>query len=166
MPLRPATKDIYLLINSEFDVSNTSLTGGVQIHTGKWGQDRTDPTIACYNKDEGVIDGGETNQTAFSGQATGGTMQRRGGSVTIDCVAGTRDELRGAGAGGADLNPKQVRFELAKEVVRITQSFGLTGYDSLAPGSTTDLVATSDEEDVKPTFLTQVPVRYTYQNRP
>jgi len=164
------TTAIYDLIRNEFDKTKVTLHGTTlgerpEIHTGRHSRSQLTPAIAIHSQDEGVVDGGTTGATAFKGDGSGGgVMQIRSGTLTVNIVAGTREDTEGLGANGADLNPKALRGALDDHIQTIlieNYSMPPDPLRTVSPGDTRDIERTSDEEDVRPEYIRQLPAAYT-----
>lgn len=154
------TVTLWKLISNNWDVSNTSLADTPEIQTGWYDRGQKLPAICLTGGEEGAINGGDTGYTGWN-PSNGMGVQRLSGAVTIDCVAGTREDCKGIASGGGDLNPKKVRWELYEEVARILMTYQ-TGGDlrTLAPGEGTSIVDENAEVDTEPVYRRQLRVKY------
>jgi len=164
------TTAIYDLIRTQFDRTQVTLHGTTlgdrpEIHTGRHSRSQLTPAIAIHSQDGGPVDGGTTGATAFNGDGSGGgVMQVRSGTLTVNLVAGTREDTASLGANGMDLNPKALRGALDDHIQAILLDNYATPPDPLrtvSPGSATDIERTSDEEDVDPEYIRQLRANYT-----
>ena len=154
-----------ILINN-WDSTATSYGQVPPIRSGWFERETNHPAIAVTSKDEGPT-GGDTGFYAMSGAGNGG-VQKISGTVTIDCVAGTANELRGAGPNGEDLNPKQLREEMHQHAAQILVN-QQTNTDLLfvSPGESQEIeeqTSSSDPGDVL--YRTQLRAKYQYERRP
>lgn len=108
------------LLTTEWDATNTSLADAPTINTGWFDYGNGDPQVTISNKNEFTIGGGDTGHSAGTGD--GRAVQVRAGTLLVNGWSGTREELRGAAGDGSDINPKQMSFELGREIHRILQS--------------------------------------------
>lgn len=116
---------VYTLLRDGWTPANTSYPGVPRIHSGWWDYataaagGTVPPTVTVTNPDEGTVAGGLTGQTAGTG--SGGVSQVRAGTLDVNAWAGRREDCTGIGVGGADVNPKQLAWEMGVEVHRIIQ---------------------------------------------
>ena len=155
--------EVVTLIDREFDYTNTALGSRPEIHTGTWDRDQRLPAVAVPSSTDSIITPGETEATAYDGE--GGFYQRHAAEVTVQCVAGTRDDLRGAGPNGENLNPKQIRAQLQQEVYRIAKNYRTTNLRTVLPAGYQDIARGSQADDVKPVLARQVTLTTTYDYR-
>lgn len=148
------------LLLDELDDTNLSYTGNVRIHTGWYDYDSGTPQITVTNKNEFTVDGGETAISAGTGD--GGAVQKRAGTVLVNGWSGTRNNLTGQGPAGDDVNPKQMAYELGKEIARITLNGDIEDFLSVAP-DTIRGIAEDDAPEI--VFREECTVRYTYVRR-
>lgn len=157
------------ILRSHWDPSETGYDGVPVINTGEYRRNDTPvPLISITGGSEGpVLAGPETGYTAIDGSGRGG-IQRISGAVTIDCVAGSYDDLVGAGPNGEDLNPKQLRWEMYAHATQLLVNYqDDTAFTSIAPGDGDKIEAAEDQDDgVTYTFSIQFRARYTYERRP
>lgn len=160
---------IQSILRTHWDPSATSYDGTPTINTGEYRRnDTTVPLIAITGGSEGPVAAGpETGYTAMDGSGGGG-LQRISGAVTVDCVAGSYDDLVGAGPNGEDLNPKQLRWDLYSHAAQLLVDYqDETAFSSISPGDG-DKIESGEEEDagVVYTFSIQFRARYLYERRP
>lgn len=170
MPQPPPELDIQAVLRTHWEDDATGLADPPGIHTGKYTRgDVAVPAVTITDGSEGPIGGGETGYTALDGAGRGG-VQRIGGALTVDCVAGSYDDLRGAGAGGANLNPKQVRWDLYEHAAQLLVDHQLDPETDLlwiSPGEGERLAqAFGSESDVEYVFSIQFRAGYGYDRRP
>lgn len=138
------------------------------IHTGKYERGDGDiPAITITDGTEGPINGGNTGYTGLDGGGKGG-MQRLGGARTIDCVAGSYDDLKGAGPNGDNLNPKQLRQQMYDHAAQLMVDHQLdTDLMTLSPGEATYLAQAYDSGDnVEQVFSIQFRAQYLRDRTP
>jgi len=153
------------LVRADWDVSNTPLASSPRFHTGWYDYASSDPQVTFTNVEESTLDGGRTGVTAISGD--GGTALIRAGTLLVNAWGGTRDDLRGAGSGGVDVNPKAAAYQMAREAARIidANSGGTTdanGNPQLASLAADGAVSRVDPNPDKTVFRYEVTGRYTY----
>lgn len=157
------------ILRTHWDPSATVYGQVPTINTGEYRRgDSTVPVIAITGGDEGPIGGGpESGYAAMDGSGAGG-IQRVGGAVTVDCVAGTYDDLSSAGPNGEALNPKQLRRELYDHAAQLLVDHQHdTAFKTISPGDATAIEFAEEEEDnVSKTFTMQFRARYSYERRP
>jgi len=138
----PVMVVLSLLVN-RWDSARTPLAGDPEIHTGQFSADGKHPAVAVgFSTDEGPIGGGDTGYTATH-QPSGKGMQRLGGFVMIDVVAGTRAECADVGPNGSSVNPKTVRWGLYDHATQILTDAERPGdFRSVAPRGMNRLVDT------------------------
>lgn len=156
------TVTIYNILTANWDATQTSLAEAPEIHTGFYSRDQSLPAVTLTGGNEGVINGGDTGFTGWN-PSTGAGVQRLSGAVTIDCVAGTREDCEGLGTNGKDLNPKLVRWELydhATTILMNNQSG--VGLRTISPGDADSIVDQGIDEtvDTKPVFRIQFRCQY------
>lgn len=159
------------LLRAEWDATNTSLHDAngnpapPRTHTGWYDYGAADTQVTITNQSENVVGGGETGQSAGSGD--GRAVQIRAGTVLVNGWSGTRDHLDGLGPNGGRINPKQMSYELANEIHSIVQdnASGTTddNGDTVFRSLGADSVRAIPETDA-PEFVhrREVVVRYTY----
>lgn len=152
--------------STDYLASNTTLTATPAFHTGWYNYGSTDPQVTFTNIEEGTAEGGDTGLSGGTGD--GRSVQKRAGTVTVNCWAGTREDMEGMGPGGGDLNPKSASYQMAREVARVlnANSGGTTNPDSgeqellsLSADAGRSVVDTDAESAV---YRQEVIARYTY----
>lgn len=102
------------LLKNNWVIGNTNLTEIPQIHTGWYSEDQNHVQVSVTGGDERPVRGGETG---FAGIAQGGApAQIRGGEIYVDIWC-HRDMIMGTST--PIPNPKDVRWNLSNEVMRI-----------------------------------------------
>lgn len=153
-----------ILLNN-WDTTNTaygtdlSTTDPPRIHTGWYDFGRGGPQVTVTNPDSFVVGGGETGYSGGTG--AGEPVQVRAGTLLVNGWSGTREELKGTASDGSDVNPKQMAFELGKEVWRITKNHasGTAELETVGPDNVRGLV---EDEAPEVVFRREVTVKYTY----
>lgn len=166
--LNPPELIIQSILRQHWDVSETSLTAPPTINTGEYRRgDMPVPAITITGGDEGPIAGVQTGYSAMDG-AGGGGIQRLSGAVTVDCVAGSYDDLVRAGPSNTALNPKQIRWELYQHAAQLMVDHQQdTQLDTIAPGESNKIEAAHGSGDnVTYEFSVQFRARYAYERRP
>lgn len=156
-----------LLINN-WDPNATSLGTAPKIHTGWYDRNGDIPCVTLTAKSEGPVSSGETQYYAMHGAGKGG-VQLISGAVTIDCVAGAYEDLKGAGSNGEDLNPKQLRQEMYEHVAQlILDNQQNTNLQVIAPGEAREIEDnTNTGSDGPPVvFRAQLRAQYVYERAP
>lgn len=156
------------LLSQSWESANTPLANDPRIHTGWYDYGSSDPQVTVTNSEEFTAEGGDTGYTAGTGD--GGVAQVRVGTILVNCWAGSRDDLEGAGTDGSDVNPKDAAYQMANEVHRImsnnadgtTDDSGNRQLNSLSADDARRLVETDETPTV---FRHEVTVRYTYVDR-
>lgn len=164
----PPELEIQSLLRQHWDEAATSYDGVPTINTGEYQRGDMDlPAITITGGDEGPVEQGATGYSAIHGDGGGG-IQEIGGAVTVDCVAGGYDDLRGVGVGGANINPKGLRWELYSHVAQlIVNHQEETWLKSIAPGTGTKIAeAHGSGDNVSYSFRIQLRARYTYDRYP
>jgi len=151
---------IHDLLSSNWDASNTPLASNPSIHTGWYDFGSSDPQVTITTPDEFTTGGGDTGHSAGTG--SGGVAQVRAGTVQVDCWAGTREDLEGAGAGGSDVNPKDASYQMAREVHRIMQEHAGGASSELNSLGADDIRRLVDTDRTPVVYRHEVTVRYTY----
>lgn len=166
---RPAPElEFQSVLRQHWSNDSISLSEPPRITTGEYRRGDTPlPIITIIGGNEGPQVGSDTGYSAMDGSGLG-ALQRVGGAVTIDCVAGTYDDLVQAGESGIALNPKQVRWELYDHAAQLLVDYQHeTGLKTVSPGeanSITESVGSGD--NVTYEFRTQFRARYQYDRRP
>lgn len=157
---------LYDVLRDGFDNSNTSLATAPNIHTGWYDYAAAAPQITVTNAEDSVVNGGATGYTGATG--AGGGSQVRAGTALVNCWAGRRSDLKGAGTGGADLNPKAVSWEMAKEASRVLNASadgttnptsGNREFNSVAADGVRLLVETEQDHAI---YRREITARYTF----
>lgn len=102
-----------LLLENEWDASNTSIGSAPSIHTGKYDQSAEEPQVTVTTTSETVLGGGETGISFIQGG--GGLGQDIDGFVQVNARS-DRD--------AASTNPKKLTREFAEEIRRILLETG------------------------------------------
>lgn len=103
---------VKLVLESNWDTSNTSISSVPSVHTGDYDQDAQEPQVTITGVSETARGGGETGVSAFSGS---GLMQENLGLLQVDTWSDR---------GASDVNPKKLTREFAEETRRILLSVG------------------------------------------
>lgn len=148
------------LLLDEWNTSNTSLSDRPRVHTGWYDYKNPVPQVTITNKEESTVNGGDTGISAGTG--TGKPAQHRAGTILVNGWSGTREELRGEGPNDTDINPKQMAYELGKEIVRITLNYDIDDFLSIAPDTVREL-ADSDAPEI--VFREECVIRFVYVRR-
>lgn len=153
------------LLVTGWDATNTPLADAPRFHTGWYDFGSSDPQVTVTNPESSVVNGGDTGQTAGTGD--GGVSQVRAGTVLVNAWAGTRDDLEGAGTNGGDVNPKDAAYQMAAEVHRIIQSNAQGTSTATGDPELTSLGADATrrvvDTDVDPVvYRYEVTVRFSY----
>lgn len=166
--LPPAPElQIQSVLRQHWDATKTSYDGVPTINTGEYRRgDMPVPAITITGGDEGPIESGPTGYSAMDG-AGGGGMQRVGGAVTVDCVAGGYDDLVTAGEMGTALNPKQLRWELYSHAAQLLMDYQEeTRLKSISPGDGTKIAEAHGDDNASYSFRIQFRARYLYDRHP
>jgi len=153
-------------LKADWDNTNTSLTEDPRIHTGWYDESSTSPQITITNPNENAINGGNTGYSGMN-PSSGSASQIIDGVAIVNSWAGTREDLQGEGSGGADINPKQLRWEMKEEIERIARSYS-SGYTSggtlqltyIVPRNSTAIVETDDRPHAVYRYETRVGYGY------
>lgn len=159
---------IQALLRTTWEKDATVLGEQPEIDTGSYDHSVDEaPKIAITEGDEGPIGGGDTGYTAANGAGKGGT-QRVGGARTVDCVAGSVDDLRGAGPDGEDLHPQQLRWDLYHHTTQLLVDGQLeTDMMWVAPGEAQQIAQEyEDSGAVDTVFSAQFRALYGYDRSP
>lgn len=156
------------LIETNWDADNTPLTADPRVHTGWYDFGSPDPQVTVTNPEESTVGGGDTGITAGSGD--GSAVQVRAGTILVNCWAGTREDMEGQGDGGADVNPKDAAYKMAREVHRILMANASGTDDDSGNPQLTSLSADGirrlvDTEPESAVFRYEVTARYTYTEK-
>jgi hypothetical protein len=152
------------LLSAEWTPGNTRLSDAPRVHTGWYDTGSSGQQVTVTNPEGGVVNGGDT---AATGGGAGGASQVRAGTVLVNCWAGSREDCRGVGDGGRDVNPKSAAYSMAVEAHRIVQSSadgrdtdgdGVPEYPALGADTARRVV---DTDDGTATYRYEVTVRYT-----
>lgn len=168
MSVPPPELEIQAVLRNNWDPTATVYGEQPAINTGEYRRsDETLPAISITGGDEGPINAGTTNYSAMDGTGKGG-IQRIGGAVTVDCVAGGYDDLEGAGPNGEDLNPKRLRWELYRHAAQLLVDHQENTYfKTVSPGDGNKMESAQDTaDDVSYTFSVQFRAHYEYERRP
>lgn len=160
--------EIQAVLRTQWQDGATAYGDAPEIKTGEYRRGDTPvPVIAISGGEEGPISGPETGYSAIDG-AGGGGMQRMNGGLSLDCVAGTYDDLAGAGPNGEDLNPKQVRWQLYSHAAQlVVDNQEATALKNVSPGEATRIRESHGEGDeVSMEFRIRFRVMYNYDRRP
>lgn len=156
------------ILRQHWNVAETSLASPPVINTGEYRRgDMPVPAITISGGDEGPLVGSQTGYTAMDG-AGGGGLQHITGAVTVDCVAGSYDDLVTAGPSGVALNPKQIRWELYQHAAQLMVNYQhATELSNIAPGEANKIQeAHGSGDNVTHEFRVQFRARYGYDRRP
>lgn len=156
------------LLDNNWTTGNTVLANKPDIHTGWYDYGSSDPQVTVTNPEESTVGGGETGHTAGTG--AGGVSQIRAGTVLVNCWAGTREDTKGAGSGGSDVNPKEAAYDMAGEVHRIAQANATGTTDSNGNRQLNSLGADPvrrvvDTEKDPVVYRYEATVKFTYGER-
>ena len=102
-----------LVLEKDWDASNTSLSDAPSIHTGRYDQGSENPQVTLTRVDENVQGGGETGVSGIDGR--GGLVQDNIGMVQVDCWSDRA---------ASEANPKKLTREFAEEVRRVLLGTG------------------------------------------
>lgn len=157
-------KILYDLLRNNWDNSNTPYSEDPRFHTGSYDFGSSEPQVSATAPDDSVVGGGDTDITAITG--SGGVVQRRVGTVYVNCWSGTFKQTRSSGVG----NPKNAAFQLGNEArqVLLAHAQGTRKTDgtkqlwSLAPGQVRRRIEDSEDPTV---FRYEVETTYTYVDR-
>lgn len=154
--------DIQGILRRHWEADATSLGEAPEIHTGEYDRGDGDvPVITITDGTEGPINGGQTQYSGIDGGGDGG-MQRLGGARTVDCVAGSYDDLENADPNGGNLNPKQLRWEMYDHAAQLLVDHQLdTDNISVAPGEAT-LLAEAYDSDGSSEYVFSIQFRARY----
>lgn len=153
------------LLSTEWDQDNTPLGHDPTFHTGWYDYDSSDQQVTITNADEGTIGGGDTGLSGGTGAGSG--AQVRAGFALVNCWAGTRDDCKGVGPSGEDVNPKEVAYKMAREAHRILldNADGTTtdaGEQELLSLSGDEARALVDTEPENAVYRYELTARFTY----
>lgn len=161
--------EIQKVLRSNWDPAATVYGKQPTIDTGDYrSSDATVPVISITGGNEGPIQGSPSSgYSAMDGGGAGG-IQQISGAVTVDCVAGSYDDLAGAGPNGEDLHPKRLRWEMYSHATQLLVDHQHnTALMSISPGDGDKIETAQEEEDgVTYTFSIQFRARYLYERRP
>lgn len=160
--------EIQAVLRRNWQDSATVYGATPTIDTGEYRRgDESLPAIVITGGEEGPISGPDTGYSAIDGDGGGG-MQRMNGGLTVECVAGTYDDLEDAGPSGESLNPKELRWELYSHMAQLLVDHQeATALKNISPGEATRIAeghGSGDDEVIE--FRIRCRVMYNYDRRP
>lgn len=168
VPPPPPELEIQALLRNNWEDSATVYGATPTIITGEYRRgDTSVPAITIAGGEEGPISGPDTGYSAIDGDGGGG-MQRMNGGLTVECVAGSYDDLVDAGPANEDLNPKEVRWQLYSHMAQlVVDNQEATRLKNIAPGEATRIEeAHGQGEETTFVFRIRCRVMYNYDRRP
>lgn len=145
------------LIDQNFDGTNTDYDGDIGVITGWYGENAIGPKVTVTNTDDFVVGGGDTEISAGGNNEK---VQVRAGDILVNCWSGTREDLAGTTAQGNDINPKDMAWQMRREISQILIDSSPSEFNSLAPAAIRDIA----DPDHARGYLhrKEITVRYTY----
>lgn len=154
-------EDVANLLRTElrdrWDKTNTPLGSDPHTSTGWYDFQSGGQQVTATNPESSAVRGGETGITAVSGD--GGSSQLKAGTALVNAWAGTRDDCRGAGTNGEDLNPKTVAYEMAVEAARVVATIDTSQTDFMTIYPDDDQRYPPDEDGV---YRYEITARFTF----
>lgn len=153
------------LVRDNFDptpLARADLLDPQDFSTGSYDYGSGGQQITFTNPTEDVVEGGSTGYTAGTGD--GGTSNIVVGSFLLSVWPGTRDECKGIGPNGEDVNPKVLGYQFSRQIVNIIRSHpnGVGEMNSLGvPGAE----RAPDDDGAQIIYRWQMRPTYTYGER-
>lgn len=162
------TLEIQHILRTYWEAGETVYGQVPSITTGEYRRgDTRPPAVTITGADEGPLAGSNTGYMSMDG-AGGGGIQKISGAVSVNCVAGSYDDLEGAGPSGQNLNPKQLREQLYQHAAQLLVDHQEnTDLEMIAPGDAHHIEeAFGSGDGVSHEFRIQFRARYLYERRP